>query len=429
MLRKNVAGQFLYIVAVKASDGTALTGATISGYRSIDGAAQAAITGTITELANGQYKVALSQADTNGNNIGFLFTATSMIPVGYTVITTAADPTDAVRFGLTALPNANAGANGGLPTGDANARVAVQVGTGAGQINSSGGKVPATLASTDVTGNVAADVQTIKTQAVTCAAGVTVLASVGTAATSTAQTGDSYARLGAPAGASVSADIAAVNAKTTNLPAAPASTTNITAGTITTVTNLTNAPTAGDFTATMKTSLNAATPSVTVSDKTGFSLSAAGVQAIWDALTSALTTVGSIGKLLVTNIDAAISSRSTYAGGAVASVTAAVTVGTNNDKTGYALTSAYDPAKTAAQPSDVPTAAANATALLDSTDAIETGWTPRKALRIILAALGGKLSGAATTTVTVRNATDTTDRITATVDASGNRTAVTLNGN
>jgi len=41
-------------------------------------------------------------------------------------------------------------------------------------------------------------------------------------------------------------------------------------------------------------------------------------------------------------LDAAISSRgtSTYAGGAVASVTAAVTVGTNNDKTGYALSSA-----------------------------------------------------------------------------------------
>jgi hypothetical protein len=40
------------------------------------------------------------------------------------------------------------------------------------------------------------------------------------------------------------------------------------------------------------------------------------------------------------NLDATISSRSTYAGGAVASVTAAVTVGTNNDKTGYALSTA-----------------------------------------------------------------------------------------
>lgn len=58
-------------------------------------------------------------------------------------------------------------------------------------------------------------------------------------------------------------------------PGTVASTSNITAGTITTVTNLTNAPTAGDFTATMKTSLNAATPAVTVSDKTGFALTSA----------------------------------------------------------------------------------------------------------------------------------------------------------
>jgi len=54
------------------------------------------------------------------------------------------------------------------------------------------------------------DLETIKTRAITCPAGVTVLASVGTAATSTAQTGDAFARLGAPAGASISADIAAV---------------------------------------------------------------------------------------------------------------------------------------------------------------------------------------------------------------------------
>lgn len=41
------------------------------------------------------------------------------------------------------------------------------------------------------------DINTIKTQTVTCAAAVTILASVGTAATSTAQTGDSFARIGA----------------------------------------------------------------------------------------------------------------------------------------------------------------------------------------------------------------------------------------
>lgn len=95
----------------------------------------------------------------------------------------------------------------------------------------------------------------------------------------------------------------------------------------------------------------------TNNDKTGYTLSAPGIQAIWDALTAALTTVGSIGKLLVDDIDAKISSRSTFAGGPVASVVgdvggnvdgnvlgsvnsvvSPVTVGTNNDKTGYALT-------------------------------------------------------------------------------------------
>lgn len=88
--------------------------------------------------------------------------------------------------------------------------------------------------------------------------------------------------------------------------------------------------------------------SVTVgtnNDKTGYALSAAGVQAIWDALTAALTTANSIGKLLVDNINATISSRSSHTAAdvwasATRTLTAfgfSVTVGTNNDKTGYGL--------------------------------------------------------------------------------------------
>lgn len=56
-------------------------------------------------------------------------------------------------------------------------------------------------------------------------------------------------------------------------------------------------------------SVTAAVTVGTNNDKTGYALSAAGIQAVWDALTSALTTVGSIGKLLVDNINATISSR------------------------------------------------------------------------------------------------------------------------
>jgi hypothetical protein len=76
---------------------------------------------------------------------------------------------------------------------------------------------------------------------------------------------------------------------------------------------------------------------------------------------------------------------------------------------------------------DIPTAAQNATELLDQAAGVETGLTVRQALRVTFAALAGKLSGAATTTVAIRNLADTLDRISATVDADGNRTAVTLN--
>ncbi len=50
-------------------------------------------------------------------------------------------------------------------------------------------------------------------------------------------------------------------------------------------------------------------------------LTAAGYQAIWDALVSSLTTAGSIGKRIVDFLDAAVSSRSTYAGGDTAGTT------------------------------------------------------------------------------------------------------------
>lgn len=71
-----------------------------------------------------------------------------------------------------------------------------------------------------------------------------------------------------------------------------------------------------------------------------------------------------------------------------------------------------------------PTAAAIVSALM--AEAVETGLTFKNAMRIIAAAVGGKLSGAATTTNTIRNAVaDDKDRLTATVDADGNRTAIT----
>lgn len=76
--------------------------------------------------------------------------------------------------------------------------------------------------------------------------------------------------------------------------------------------------------------------------------------------------------------------------------------------------------------SDIPTAAANATALLDGAAGVEAGMTVRQGLRLFAAALLGKANGLATSTVKFRDTNDTKDRISAQVDADGNRYSVTL---
>ena len=69
-----------------------------------------------------------------------------------------------------------------------------------------------------------------------------------------------------------------------------------------------------------------------------------------------------------------------------------------------------------------------AAALLDLADGVETAITLRNLCRAVGAALAGVLSGAATTTVTIKAIGNAgTTRITATVDADGNRSALTLN--
>ncbi len=63
--------------------------------------------------------------------------------------------------------------------------------------------------------------------------------------------------------------------------------------------------------------------------------------------------------------------------------------------------------------------------ILDRTDGVESSWTLRQALRIILSALAGKVNGAATTTINIRDMADSKNRISATVDGDGNRSAIT----
>ena len=101
--------------------------------------------------------------------------------------------------------------------------------------------------------------------------------------------------------------------------------TNITAGTITTVTNLTNAATSGDLTATMKSSVTTAVPTVsqtadqvwdellsghTTVGSTGAGLSAAGAAGDpWSTLIPGSYGAGTAGKIVGDNVNATISSR------------------------------------------------------------------------------------------------------------------------
>ena len=139
-LKKNTASQTVGFCLVNASSGAALTGATVSVRRCIDGTF-AATTGTVTEDSGGLYKFAPSQADTNGDQVTYYFTATSAIPVCLNVRTTAADMSDTVRFGLTALPNTAVTTNASLLTS----------GTGTDQISVSSGKVLLQATQTGVT--------------------------------------------------------------------------------------------------------------------------------------------------------------------------------------------------------------------------------------------------------------------------------------
>lgn len=79
---------------------------------------------------------------------------------------------------------------------------------------------------------------------------------------------------------------------------------------------------------------------------------------------------------------------------------------------------------------DAVSAAALAAGAVDEIldEVIEGTITLRQAIRIILARLVNKASGGGTTTLTFRDVADSKPRVTMTVDADGNRSAVTLDG-
>lgn len=179
------------------------------------------------------------------------------------------------------------------------------------------------------------DLDTIKTQSVACAAGVTVLASVGTAATSTAQTGDTYALAnGANGFVALKGDTAAILADTgtDGVVVAAASKTGYS---LTATTGLGNQT--ADITGNVSGSVGSVTAGVTLAN--GAHGGAAATMALGGAggLTSTITgnVTGSVGSVTgaVGSVTGAVGSVTGNVGGNVVGTVAGVTPPSGTDWT------------------------------------------------------------------------------------------------
>lgn len=132
LLKQSTAYTRAFFMVASSGSGAHFTGkasASPSVSLSKAGGTFAAAGGTVTELANGWYKIALTTTDTNTlGDLAYRITGTGADTTDFTDQVVAVNVEDAVRFGLSALPNAAAEAAGGLYTR----------GTGAGQINQPG---------------------------------------------------------------------------------------------------------------------------------------------------------------------------------------------------------------------------------------------------------------------------------------------------
>lgn len=200
-------------------------------------------------------------------------------------------------------------------------------------------------------------------------------------------------------------------------------------------------------------SVTAGVTVTTNNDKTGYGLSAAAVQAIWDALSSALTTVGSIGKRIVDFLTGDSFVRlGAPVGASISADIAGVQSDADNMQTRIpaALVGGRMDVSVGAMAANTVTAAAIAAAALNgkgdwSTSAeiaalnditvadiiagvADGSYDLQEMMRIIFAACAGKSSEHQLGTPKYRDAADTKNRISATTDVNGNRTAITLDG-
>ncbi len=382
---------------------------------SIDGGAFANLTTlpTVTPAAGKGVKISLSAAEMNGDNITIVLSDQTSPPEWCDVILNI--QTTASQIDDLALASSTTAAAIRAAVGMASANLDTQlsaiddyidteVATVVSQTSAASIRSAVGLASANLDTQLAAiddyldtEIAAIKAKTDSLTFTVTGTLDVNVTnwkgSTAPAMTGDAYARLGAPSGASVSADIAQIYATLDTEIATLLSQTS----------DASIRSAVGLASANLDTQLAAIAAYVdtevgtVVTQTTAASIRAAIGMASAD-LDTQLTTIAGY-------IDTEIGTLQTMA--------TAIKAKTDNLPASPAATS------------DIPTANANADALLDRANGIETGLTLRQAFRLVSSVLFGKVSGGGTGTEVFRDFGDTKARITATVDSSGNRTAIT----
>ena len=292
--------------------------------------------GGFLHVSDGVYRLDLPDAAfaTGANSVDFGGTVTGGVIIGGRVRLVDYSLEDGVRMGLTALPNVAAGANGGLPTGNASGQVALQ-----------DDGITAAKIATDAGTELGTAVWATTTRILTAGTNIPTLDAAATRA--------------------------AVGLASANLDA-----------------QLDALPTAAENAAAV---WGAGTRVLTAIDEdtTTLDLYATIRAAVGLSAANLYTQIGAID----TNVDSILLDTGTD-GVVVAS----------GSKTGYSLSSA------------------GVDAIHD--EAVDGATTLRESVRLANAVLGGKASGLATTEAIYRDLADTTDRVTATVDADGNRSVV-----
>lgn len=106
MIRRNTAGQVIYLPQLTTLDGTPITSsATLTVAK--DGS-ESASAGTLAHSDNGVWKYTPTQGETDAAIVGLILTGTSAVPVVLNLVTTAAN-TQAAAFGANTVAPDNAG--------------------------------------------------------------------------------------------------------------------------------------------------------------------------------------------------------------------------------------------------------------------------------------------------------------------------------